>query len=312
MSVEQKHLLQPLQTFVEVAPDSIQLGMLMDRSLYVFLEKNNKYVRIVKQLFPVDERIMKIVKNSKVLFTKDHPIDSIYPQLSVVVENLKTLCSSDEFPSFEKHKRIQLLLKSIVHSCFKNNTGADWDPTNTNSNLQILDSNLCVFIINRAFGLPVAESLIFLENISVGIYEISLVRASVAGIFALMLGYNDYNFIVQYVHSVFYEEIKLLQSNIGELPGYDPRTKRLGYIIQDDILPHATGAFSDECIDVVHFVRWVYRNTFKLSEQKKLLEESLIMTGDETPKSRVYKKLKIILDKYFNNTSVVPKAEVAA
>lgn len=311
MSVEQKHVLPALQAFVEVATDSIQLGMLMDKSLYVFLESNNKYVRIVKQLHPVDERIMEIIKKSKILFTKDHSIESLYPELPVISENLKNLCISNDFPSFEKHRRIQLLLQTMIIKCFKNNSGPEWDPTKVNSELQIQDANLCVFLINRAFGLPKPESLMFLENISVGIYEISIVRAAISGIFALLLGYNDYNFIYQYVHSVFYEEIKLMQANYAELPGFDPRNKRLGFIIQDDILPHATGSFSDESVDIIHFVRWLYSNTFKISSQKALLEESLLMTGDVTPKSRVYQKLKSILDKHFNGFED-KKLEIAA
>ncbi len=292
MSAEKAHSLKPLTSYVEVSIESIQLGKLMDRSLFVFLQKNNKYVQIIKPLFPVDERVLKIIKQTNVLYTNEHTIDSLYPELLTVVETLKNASTDQGSPSFERNKKIKNILEPILPFTFRDSSIGNWDPTAPKAGLSILDAKLCVFLIHRTFGIPAIDSLRLLENISVGVYEISIVRASVAAIFALLLGYTDYVFIQQYVQSVFFEEIKILQNGISTIPGFDPRGRRFGFIIQDDILPQPSGAYNDECIDIVNYVRWLYRSTYLLSEQKNLVAESQLMMGDEIPISRAFNKLK--------------------
>ncbi len=299
MSVEPKHLMPPLQAFAEVAPDSIREGMISDRDLFVFLQKNNKYVRVLKKLFPVDARIHKIVKQSNVLYTKDHSIDTLCPQLSIVAKNLFEVCNNQTLPSYEKQKVLLTILKPIVNIIFTDSSGLDWDPTNTNSLLKIEQPEIAIFLMQYALQSPKPNSLLFLENISVGIYEICLTRASIAGIFAIIIGYHDIEFIQQYVQAVFLEELKLIRNEYvqknNKIPDYDPRDKRFGFILQDDLLPYPSGVFNDDCIDLIHFVRWLYKSNYILSSKKELVLESIIMTGDEAPSSRVINKLQTIL-----------------
>lgn len=222
------------QTYMPVDAATVELGMLMDRPLYVYLEKNSRYICIIHAYQPVEQsHLDKIAKTSGKLFTSEVTVEEKLPLLKESVARVKELCESDDAP-FEKNRALReatLWLQPHVLG----------PSTNTLAT---------VFFFKRAFDVPRAATLQHVSDFSVEAQERCLKFAATAGLFALWLGYSSPAFLLQFVESLFCRELTAQEA----VPGTSKQDHRFRKLVE---IGDNFKATTDELNEVVAFTRWV-------------------------------------------------------
>lgn len=232
------------QTFIAVDEASLKEGMILDRPLYIFLEQNQRYVRLVHALHPLEERVFsKLRKSGKIFSTIESP-ERRYPRLTAAAKNARALCEDRDAAPFEKNRETRAALKPVIEIAFRNGT----------EGLALNDPAAAVLFIHLVLGVPPAETLRSLEDLSVEAYERGIKCAALCGIFALLLGYADAGLLRQYVSAVFCSELRALGGAEVSLPEkFDARFSE----ILGGADAGAAGALNDELLDLMPVAREV-------------------------------------------------------
>ena len=127
----------------EVAKDSLRLGMLTDRGLFVFLPKNERYLRLVKPLQILDEQMLTKLKRFETIYSDQLSIEARYPKLPETVEAVSQLVAREDLACFELHKEVCDKMKWMVTFIVK---------VNENPFLPLI-------FFHRAFNLPETNAL---------------------------------------------------------------------------------------------------------------------------------------------------------
>jgi hypothetical protein len=94
------------------------------------------------------------------------------------------------------------------------------------------DFMAALFFFHRSFGVPKSETMVYVSDVSLQVYEKSLKLAAMSGLLALWLGYSDTSFLSQFVESVFCQEIDptpaiaLERLSSGLVPGVGEADRR--------------------------------------------------------------------------------------
>ncbi len=229
--------------FIPVSIESLKVGQLVERPLYVFLASNARYILLVKPLHPLEERIFgKFLKLGQV-FSTQPALDLIFPRLQNGARDVRAICDDEGKAPFEKNREIAALTDWLAPRVLHKNG----------------DAMSALFFFHRAFGVPKPETLVYLSDLSVEMYERSLKLAAVSGVLALWLGYSDTAFLTQFAESVFCEEISSEAVNAGRVPGVQAQD----YRFQN----RASG--SDELQEMVSYARVICGFDRDAEDQRK-------------------------------------------
>lgn len=254
------------QKYIAVDPANLKVGMLVDRPLFVHLTKNGKYVRLANAFAPLTIKTHeKLMSYGKIFSTAD-TLNARYPDLEFTAETIKSICQKNELAPFEKNNELKVTLAPIIDKVFKNTSTGNWDPTASGLGFGLNDVSYCVFLMNRAFKFTEGHGLEYLENLSVDHYLESLRRAAIAGMFALLIDYSDYELIRQYMVAVFAEDAFADEGGGSSFPGIDDLSDRFGVVLRSaskvlggfgahvafDAIP---GSLNDELWDISSFAR---------------------------------------------------------
>jgi hypothetical protein len=249
--------------YIPVDLATLKEGMLVDRSLYVFLPGNNRYFRLAKALYPLEARVLEKLQRQGQVFSDERPIDDRFPDLGESVRVVRELAGNAELAPFEKNRAIREATTWLAPSVLDREKFA-WEGV------------LAVHFMHRAFGVPRPETMAFVSDLSVEMYERSLKLAACAGTMALWLGYSDAAFLAEFVENVFCEAIgsyretpatPLEMIDGGEVPGVARREHRFRWLLADRALCERAG---DELASVVELARFTSGGTGTDGELAKL------------------------------------------
>ncbi len=300
------------QKYFEISCDSLMIGALVDRPLYIYLPKNEKYICILNAFHPIDSRIhSKLLKSGRVFSTLDSAKNR-YPEIIHHSQIIRELCQNQELTHFEKNLFIFKALQNILETFIKDTSTHEWDPTATESGLILNDTHAAAIFITETFQAPIHGSLEYLENLSIECFNQGLIRAVYAGIFALLLEYTDYEFIRQYCTAVFYDEVRRWVKLDSEIPEFKKLDKRFQLMVsnlenlstQDD---RWIGAYNDELKDLVEYTRWLQYKSDQIFNSKDTTSQIKKM-----PSTRVFKKIRKQLSRIFSVVENLNKKVEAA
>ncbi|MBI2604595.1 MAG: hypothetical protein HYW49_00805 [Deltaproteobacteria bacterium] len=232
------------QTFVAVDEASLKEGMILDRPLYIFLERNQRFVRLANALHPLEERVFSKLRKSGKIFSTIEPSETRYPRLTAAAKNVRALCEDRDAAPFEKNRETRAALKPVIEIVFQNDADG----------LTLNEPVAAVLFMHLVLGVPAAGTLRCLEDRSVEAYERGIKCAAVCGIFALLLGYADTGLLRQYISAVFCSELHALGDAEVSLPEkFDVRFSG----ILDGAEADTAGASNDELRDLMAVAREV-------------------------------------------------------
>lgn len=231
------------RAFQPVSLESLRMGTLVDRSLYIFLPKNEKYLPVAKKFYPLEERAVAVIKEYGAVFSPDSPIESVYPRLLGAAHEVRGACDNDALAPFEK---VCVILDATT-----------WlvplvQPTEKASP----DLLPVLFFFYRAFSIPEPRTLTYVADISLELYERAISLSALCGVFALWLGYTDTAFLSCFVETVFCEDVagEFLE---GRIPGVGDQVWRLSDRLRTAREQIRSGAIGDELYELVEFARAV-------------------------------------------------------
>lgn len=184
MNTEQKN-------YIPVDLSTLEVGMLLERPLYVYFSGSQKHIRLVSALQPLEERIFEKLQKVGAVFSTEPALSDRFPDLVGRGNFTRTLCDNRELAPFEKNFELRKLTSWLVPFVF--------GPS--------VDLHAPLFFFHRAFGAPAAETLQYVSDLSVDMCGRSLKVSTLAGVLALWLGYSDTEFLRQFATSVFCEEV---------------------------------------------------------------------------------------------------------
>lgn len=216
--------------------ESLEVGMLLDRPLYVHLPTNNRYVLLVKPLQQLEEATFAKLKRFGKIFTIGSTVVERYPELAGTAKILRTLCDDNQRAPFEKNREVYEATRWLYPLLF--GAGAD-----------VL---VPIFFVRLAFDVPRPETLLHVSDFSVESYERGIALGAIACLLAAWLGYTDSAFLSQFAETTFCRE--LVEREF--IPGVDESDHRFRVLaaIGDNFA--ATG---DELAEVVQLARWIAR-----------------------------------------------------
>jgi len=262
-----------VNNYMEVDLGELKAGTLVDRSLYVHLPLNERFMRIAQPLMVLEERTLKIIQQKGKVFTNEPRIDERFIELATTAEQIQAICSNEKLAPFERNQLIRGITTWLVTETLRPAT----------------DGVAALFTFHRAFEVPRPKTLYFVSEISIAMYERSLRLAAVAGILCLWLGYSDTVFLSEFVQAVFCTELGSVTQDgqlrdldearkvsrelldAGQVPGFESPDYRLRCLASDQ-------SYSDELWEAIEFARWLLgmRNHF---------------SREQAPACRVAKKL---------------------
>lgn len=239
---------------------TLEAGMLVERPLYAYFSSNQKYIRLIEALHPLEVRTLEKFKKIGAVFSTEPSIDDRYASLSATARAVRLLCNDRDAASFEKNRSIRDTTRWLAPHVLKRGG----------------DLYVPVFFFHRAFGVPNAETLQFMSDLSVVMCERSLKVATIAGVLALWLGYSDTAFLTQFAATVFCEEVgrynnAAVVSDFGKIT--DEHRVASAQMIVDGHVPgvafvderftlvmshkHSVAAAGDELRSLIEYARWV-------------------------------------------------------
>lgn len=220
MSEEQRR-----SQFFAVDISTLRVGMLAERTLYLHLKTNGRYVRFVHAFHPLEEHKLEKIKKHGDVFSDTEAVEKAFPLFATTAQRVKTLCEDPNKAPFEKNLQLHQETAWVFHSLFSVEGNAN-------------QKQLPLILMNWAFGKPAESTLLSVAEESIEIYERALLHASLSALIAVWLGYSNYNFVSQLLETVFQESIKT----------------GTGYFERND---------GDELSQILQFSKEVVKNGFK-------------------------------------------------
>ncbi|MEW6057169.1 MAG: hypothetical protein AB1540_11200 [Bdellovibrionota bacterium] len=290
---------------------TLRVGMLVDRPLYMFLPSQNKYVCMIRELHPLEERTLEKFKRLGNVYSSLGTLGERFPKLRRSAVIVNELCESTDVPSFDKNRRIRRATRWLVPHLFDQNSLAT------------------VLFFYRTFRIPVSETLFYVADLSIENYEKSVRLSTTAGLIALWLGYSNASFIRQFVETAFCEAIAAqgLSSEGGSFLLSDEQRRKALQLIESKKVPgvpmldqrfksllasqNTCKALGDELVEVLEFSRWVCgqeQMNFQRVEQMRIARKLIGQFGGLFKRGLSARgtKLREVVD------GPVPKAKVAA
>ena len=249
-----------VRKFVPVDITTLEAGMLVERPLYGYFSSNQKHIRLCKAMTPLEARTLEKLKKIGAVFSTEPSIDDRFTTLTATARAVRLFCDDRDAASFEKNRSVRDMTRWLVPHALKRG-GNLFAP---------------VFFFHRAFGVPNAETLQFVSDLSVVMCERSLKVATISGVLALWLGYSDTAFLTQFAATVFCEEVGRYHDALivgeqgavsdehrvasaqmiteGRVPGLSFIDERFTLLMSKRASVIAAG---DELRSVIDYARWV-------------------------------------------------------
>lgn len=178
--------------YYKVEISSIKPNQLSDRTLYVYLLKNQRIVPVVRAFQFIDEVLFEKLNQLNTLYSPELSIYERAPKLIYTARFITETLDDAKQVSFEKNHTIfdhlGWLIPSLLHT--------------ENSGL------ISVFLMHHILQTPGASLLKLAYKKSVTTYERALKISSTATLLALILGYCHRPFLVECIGTIFKDEFQ--------------------------------------------------------------------------------------------------------
>lgn len=183
------------EAFFPVNVSALRVGMLAERTLYLYLKANNKYVKFVHAFHPLEEKKLEKIRKHGEVFADKASYHETFPMLQSTTAKIRALCDDHKKFPFEKNLEINQTTAWIFHALFSGTADEAY-------------RFLPIVLVQLSFSKPTEAQLLSVSEVSIEIYEKALLHASLSALIALWLGYTDQVFISGFVETVFTESIK--------------------------------------------------------------------------------------------------------
>ncbi|MGE4233874.1 MAG: hypothetical protein AB7F43_11145 [Bacteriovoracia bacterium] len=192
--------------FKEVDVDYLYEGMLMERSIFINLPANNRYVCLVRPLRLLDSKMFRKLLHHGKAYSNSPALEVTYPKLAETVSLIRKICENKILAPFERNDSVKKESQWLANLLFS----GDIFPT--------------IFFIHRLVEVPTLTTMSYVENVSIDIYERSLKLAMISGCLALWTGYTNIAFLKGFVEAVFSCEIT--KNHKDPIPGLESKDYR--------------------------------------------------------------------------------------
>jgi hypothetical protein len=252
------------QIFIAVDPLALKPGMLLDRSLFIYLKLAKRYVKVQNALTPLSQKkYEQLINHSGGIFSDLPDVRERYPDLLVLSLELKRLTENNDSPPYERNRLIRGLLMKVLPYIFKKSD-------NLNFGYEINDITYAILFIHHTFQYPKFETLEYLENHSVLAFQESLKTAALSAIFALLFGYNDSEYLYRYINVVFTMKAKFFEKEFFNIPNFTELDLRFqnSVIHLNQKNKEQFGVFIDELWDIIIFSHFYLTKNFNFESER--------------------------------------------
>lgn len=174
--------------YFEVRLDSLKVGMLLDRPLFIYLASNERYIQLTKPLSPLDEKDLEKMRKIGKIFSDQKGIDDQYPELSGAAQKTCEILENKDmrFAPFEVefYLREKLeWLRPILFTKFYRRVQREADVL------------VPVFFVSRILSVPSKDLLELVAGKSVVHFEQGLRFCGHVGALGLFSGFNDLSYL---------------------------------------------------------------------------------------------------------------------
>lgn len=189
------------EDFYKIELNVLSEGMLADRTLFLYLKRNNRYVPIVKIFHLIDAAAFSKIQKSAEVYSDKKPVEEQFPELAGSVTEVLRILNDDSLAPFESsyqiRKRISWFAKQILEPEKFETLPAD-------------SLDVCVHFVQRLLDRPNKEMLKYLSERNVVVSVYSIKAAAVAVVMALWLGYISKALIESLYNIVLLQDIGVM------------------------------------------------------------------------------------------------------